>query len=219
MTTRINFNEKLDELQRMIVELGTKTIKSIEESSMAFIDQNIGMSQKIVDEDPNINRMESELYNYSALLIAEQQPVARDLRIILNAIRSGHVLERIADSAVHIAKSTIILHDEGYVKPIVDIPKMVKIALGMLKDAIDAYATYDTDKAREIAKRDIEVDNMYAYIFKELLTYMHEDPSKIEQCMTLLFICRRLERIADQTTHLCEGIIYVAEGKNLDLNT
>ena len=171
MTMRINFNEKLDELQRMIVELDTKTIKSIEESSLAFIDQNLEMSQKIVDEDPNINRMESELYNYSALLIAEQQLVARDFRIILNAKRSGHVLERIADSAVH------------------------------------------------IAKRDIEFDHMYAYIFKELLTYMHEDPSKIEQCMTLLFICRRLERIADQTTHLCGGIIYIAEGQILDLNT
>jgi phosphate transport system protein len=218
MTTRINFNEKLDELQRRVVELGTKTCKTVEDSIMAFIDHNVNMSQKIIDDDPNINIMESELYQSSALLIAEEQPVARDLRIILNAIRSGHVLERIADSGVHIAKSTIILQREGYVKPIVDIPKMAKIALGMLKDAIDAYATYDTERAREIAARDKEVDNMYAEIFKELLSYMHEDPSKIEQCMILLFICRRLERVADQTTHLCEGIIYVAEGQNLDLN-
>jgi phosphate transport system protein len=218
MATRINFTHKLDELQRLIVELGTKTSKTIEDSILAFIDKNIDVSQRIVDEDPSINRMEGDLYNYSALLIAEQQPVARDLRIILNAIRSGHVLERIADSAVHIAKSTIILHEKGYVKPVVDIPKMAKIVLGMLKEAIDAYSSYDTDQAQSIAARDKEVDDIYAMIFKELITYMHEDPSKIEQCMTLLFICRRLERIADQTTHLCEGIIYVSKGENVDLN-
>ena len=218
MTTRVNFDEKLNELQRMVVEMGMKTYKTIEDAISAFADQNVDVSQKIVDEDPSINQMEFEIYSSSTLLIAEEQPVARDLRTILNAIRTGHVLERVADSAVHIAKSTIILTKENYAEPLVDIPKMGKIVIGMLKDAIDSYASYDTNMALEIAERDKLVDDMYAGIFKELLTHMHEDSSKIEQCMTLLFICRRLERIGDQTTHICEGIIYVADARNVDLN-
>ena len=218
MTTRIHFNEKLDELQRTIVEMGAKTIKCIEDSILAFVDMDLETSEKIVEEDIALNEMEVIIYDSAAKLIAEEQPVARDLRIILNSIKGSHVLERIADSAVHIAKSTLLLSKEGYVKPLVDIPKMAKITMGMLKDAMDAYGSYDTEAARAIARRDEQVDALYAHIFKELLSYMHEDPGKIEQCMTLLFICRRLERIGDQTAHICEGVIYVAEGKDVDLN-
>jgi phosphate transport system protein len=218
VTTRIHFNEKLEELQRTIVEMGTKTIKSIEDAILAFVDMDLENSQRIVDEDIALNQMEVNIYDSSAKLIAEEQPVARDLRIILNTIKASHVLERVADSAVHIAKSTLLLAKEGYVKPLVDIPRMAKIVMGMLRDAVDSYTIYDTEAAREIANRDEQVDDIYAHIFKELITYMHEDPAKIEQCMTLLFICRRLERIGDQTTHICEGIIYVAEGRDVDLN-
>jgi phosphate transport system protein len=218
MATRIHFTEKLNELQRIIVEMGTKTVKAIEESILAFVDQDVKTSQRIISQDMSMNEMETFIYNSSAMLIAEEQPVARDLRIILNAIRSSHVFERIADSAVHIAKSTIILEKEGYMEPKIDIPKMAKIVIGMLKDAIDSFTTYDTKAAREIAKRDALVDELYKNIFKHLISCMHEDSSTINKCMTLLFICRRLERIGDQTTHICEGIIYVDEAENVDLN-
>jgi phosphate transport system protein len=218
MATRLHFSEKLNALQATLVEMGTKTIKAIENSIVAFIDKDVDLSQRIIDDDLKMNETETLIYNSSALLIAEEQPVARDLRTILNAIRASHVFERIADSAVHIAKSTIILENKGYVKPLVDIPRMAKTVITMLKDAVDSYSTYNTDAALEIAKRDSEVDAIYKEVFKQLLTCMHEDPSNIDTCMTLLFICRRLERIGDQTTHICEGVIYVANGENLDLN-
>jgi phosphate transport system protein len=218
MAMRLHFSEKLNALQASLIEMGTRTIKAVEDSIMAFVDKNTELSQRIIDEDLQMNEMETLIYNSSALLIAEEQPVARDLRTILNAIRASHVFERIADSGVHIAKSTIILEKKGYVKPLVDIPRMAKIVLTMLKDAVDSFSSYDTNAAREIAERDAEVDLVYREVFKQLLSCMHEDPANIDTCMTLLFICRRLERIGDQTTHICEGIIYVAEAENLDLN-
>ncbi|GEM_PF-5032951 len=163
-------------------------------------------------------RSEYEIINLFTLLIAEEQPVARDLRIIINAMRTSHSLGRMADNAVHISKSTITLTEQEYLKPLVQLPRMAEITVGMVKDAIDVFINPNEERAREIALRDKKVDTFYASIFKDLLSLMHEDTEKIEQCMILLFICRRLERVADHTTHICEGAVYVETGEHVYLN-
>ena len=218
MTIRLHYTEKMNELERTIMKMGCLVVKALERSMEALVNQDGGLANQVIKADRKINELEIDINNQCTRMIAEEQPVAKDLRIIINAFKMSHSLERIGDNAVHIAKSTIILSKEPYMKPLIDIPRMADIAIGMLKDSLDAYARLDCEIAIQISKRDIKVDDLYSQIFRELITYMHEDPSKISQAMTLLFICRRLERVADQSTHICEGVHFVAKAEHVELN-
>lgn len=218
MTTRIHYTEKINELERSIMKMGYLVVASLEKSMEALVNQNVDLADAVIEADREINELEIDINNQCIRMIAEEQPVARDLRTIINAFKMSHSLERIGDNGVHIAKSTIILSKEPYMKPLIDIPRMSDIAIGMLKDSLDSYSRLDFKAAVQISKRDIKVDELYSQIFRELVTYMHEDPGKISQAMTLLFICRRLERIADQSTHICEGVQFVAKAEYVELN-
>jgi len=218
MAARQHYGEKMNYLERTLIKMGTLVVQELQKSIEALKAQDAELAQRIIDSDININELETEINEQCLTLIAEEQPVARDLRIILNALKVSHGLERIGDNAVHIAKCTIKLSKETYIKPLIDIPRMAEIAIGMLNDSIDALVKLDPDKAVEISKRDQYVDEIYSQVFRELITYMHEDPSKISQSMTFLFICRRLERVADQSTHICEGVVFVAKGESSELN-
>lgn len=218
MAARQHYGEKMNYLERTLMKMGTLVVQELEKSIEALKNQDVDLSQKIIDSDINVNEIETDINEQCLTLIAEEQPVARDLRVILNALKVSHGLERIGDNAVHIAKSTIKLSQEKYIKPLIDIPRMAEIAIGMLNDSLDALVNLDAEKAVEISKRDQLVDEIYSQVFRELITYMHEDPSKISQSMTFLFICRRLERVADQSTHICEGVVFVAKGESSELN-
>lgn len=218
MTMRKHFSNMMNDLQRYIAEMGSLVVEALEQSIEALVNQDVKLAQEIIERDESINQLEIKIKDQCSLLIAEEQPVAGDLRMILNAIRISHSLERIGDDAVHVCKTTIILSKEMYMKPLIDIPVMAKIAIDMVKDALDVYKRFDVERAEEISKRDQRVDEIYSQVFRELLTYMHEDPSKISQAMSLLFVCRRLERVADQVTHICEGIVYVVTGEHVELN-
>jgi len=218
MTTRQHYSEKMNTLQRTIVHMGTLVVRALELSMQALMDQDEKIAGEIIESDQSINNLEIEINNQCTTLIAEEQPLAKDLRIILNAIRASHSLERIGDNAVHIAKSTILLSKEPYMKPLIDIPRMAEIAIAMVKESLDAYIQLNQEGAVEISRRDNRVDDIYSQIFRELITYMHEDPGKISQAMTLLFICRRLERVADHATHIWEGVVFVATGTHGELN-
>jgi phosphate transport system protein len=214
----MHYEEKMNELERTVVKMGSVVVSELERSMEAMINQDADLAKQIIDSDVEVNELELSINNQCTTIIAEEQPVARDLRIILNSLKISHILERIGDNAVHIAKSTIKLSHEPYMKPLIDIPKMAEIAIQMLKDSLDAYVKLDCDCAAEISRRDIKVDDLYSQIFRELVTFMHDDPSKISQAMILLFMCRRLERVADQSTHICEGTFFVARGKHVELN-
>ncbi len=218
MATRVHYTEKMNELERTTMKMGYLVVKALERSMEAMINQDVDLANQVIEADREINEIEIDINNQCTRMIAEEQPVAKDLRIIINAFKMSHGLERIGDNAVHIAKSTIILSGEPYMKPLIDIPRMADIAIGMLKDSLDAYTRLDCEVAAQISKRDIKVDELYSQIFRELITYMHEDPGKISQAMTLLFICRRLERVADQSTHICEGTYFVAKAEHVELN-
>jgi len=208
----------MNELERTIMKMGYLVVESLERSMEALVNQDVDLANGVIEADREINELEIDVNNQCTRMIAEEQPVAKDLRIIINAFKMSHSLERIGDNGVHIAKSTIILSKEPYMKPLIDIPRLADIAIGMLKDSLDAYARLECEVAIQISKRDVKVDELYSQIFRELITYMHEDPSKISQAMTLLFICRRLERVADQSTHICEGVHFVAKAEYIELN-
>ncbi|MBN2324678.1 MAG: phosphate signaling complex protein PhoU [Spirochaetes bacterium] len=217
MAIRRHYLEELEKLQKGIIEMGALTLKAFEQSVEAFRNHDVESARFIIANDEQINRLEVELNEKCAVLIAEEQPVAKDLRIILNAVRACYDLERIADNAVHVSKCTVNLAGESYIEPVKELMKMPEIVFGMLRDSLDVYLTLDTDKAREISMRDRQVDRLYRSLFGELVEYMHAHPDKIDQGLAILFLGRRFERIADHTTHICEGAVYTATGKHIEL--
>jgi phosphate transport system protein len=218
MPTRQHYYEELNKLQMRIKEMGTYVLKSLEQSYQALDSKNETLAHETIERDHMINKLELNIDEQCAILIAEEQPVARDLRLIINAMRTSHALERIADNAVHIAKGALRLSGEQYVKPLIDLRNVAEISIGMVKGSLDIFLSLDRAQAEEIARRDNEVDEIYAEFFKDCMFSMQEDPSRVAQALTLLFVCRRFERIADHATHICEGAIFVETGEYVDLN-
>jgi phosphate transport system protein len=218
MPTRQHYYEELNKLQMRIKEMGSYVLKALEQSYRAFSERDESLARETIDSDSAINKLELNIDEQCAVLIAEEQPVARDLRLIINAMRVGHTLERIADNAVHIAKGTLRLSGERDIMPVIDLKKVAEIAIGMVRDSLDVFLSLDRQQAVEIAKRDDAVDAIYADFFKDCLSSMQEDPDKVSKALTLLFVCRRFERIADHATHICEGAIFVETGEYVDLN-
>jgi phosphate transport system protein len=215
---RLHYAEKLDDLKKTVVLLGTMVVKSLESSFRALMGGDVELAKRVVREDERIDRIAAQIDDKCALIIAEEQPVARDLRLIVNAVHQGVTIERIGDSAVHVAKTTIRMADKSYTTIPDSIPEMAEISIGMVRDAVDAYVELDPERAREIATRDEKVDHLYTEVFRELGSAIRRDPGSIDQAMSLLFLIRRFERIADQSTHICEGIVFVVTGTREELN-
>jgi phosphate transport system protein len=218
MKTRQHFDDRLMELQKMVLRQGRLVQKQLENGLEAFLNKDLYSANKVIGEDEAINKLQRQIEDYCTLLIAEEQPVARDLRVIINSLHAAYVIERIGDNAVHIAKTTILLAKEDYLKCCFDIPEMGEIAKSMFRDALDVYAKHDVEEARKISSRDEKMDRIYANTFQELTNLADENPETTTLSMSLLFLIRRFERIADHTTHLCEGIIFVETGMREELN-
>jgi len=218
MPTRQHYYEELNKLQMRIKEMGTYVVKALEQSYSAFEKRDSALASETIERDRMINKLELGIDEQCAVLIAEEQPVARDLRLIINAMRTSHTLERIADNAVHIAKGALRLAGEPLVRPIVDLGRVANISIGMVRDSLDVFLSLDREQAKEIAGRDNEVDAIYARFFKDCVSSMQEDPAGVSQALTVLFVCRRFERIADHATHICEGAVFVETGEYVDLN-
>ncbi|HHY93027.1 MAG TPA: phosphate signaling complex protein PhoU, partial [Firmicutes bacterium] len=168
--------------------------------------------------DDLIDTMELDIENRCLRLLALQQPMASDLRVIGTALKIVTDLERMADHASDIAKVTIRLQGQPLIKPLVDIPRMATIARQMTRQSLDAFVQRDVNMALAMIESDHEVDHLYSQIFRELLTYMMEDPRTIQQATYLLFVGMYLERIADHATNLGEWIIYMVTGEKKELN-
>lgn len=216
--TRNYLDKDLENLQLLLLKMGSMVEESLTNSINALKKQNIELAQKVIDSDDDIDAMEIDIEDKCIKLIALQQPMATDLRIIATALKITTDLERIADHAVDIAKITKRLASEKYIKELIDIPRMAEIVTTMVRDSIDAYVEQDIEKAKEISKRDDQVDALYAQIFRELLLLMMEDPKKINQSTYFLFVSQYIERVADHVTNICEWIIYTVTGEHTDLN-
>ena len=148
-------------------------------------------------------------------LLATQTPLAVDLRLITSAMKINADLERIGDQAVNIAESVLVLIPQPPLKPLIDIPRMATIAEKMIRDALDAFVKKDAELARDVLRRDDEVDELKDQVFRELLTYMMADPGTIQRALSLILISRNLERIADHATNIAEDVIFIAEAKDV----
>lgn len=216
--TRQNFDEELDSLNHDLIRMGGAVEKQIDNCITALAKQDDKLALQILDNDDVIDRMETDIEAKCVKIIARQQPLAMDLRKVFTTIKLVTDLERIADYAVDIAKITIRLKNEEYIKPLIDIPKMADIVQKMIKDSLDAYVRLDVDAAQSAGRMDDDVDDIYRDVFQELLGIMAEDPSTVVQGTQFLFVCKFLERIGDHVTNICEWIIYLVTGEHRNLN-
>jgi phosphate transport system protein len=173
---------------------------------------------KIIEDDGQINLMEEEINDKAILLIAQQAPVAIDLRRVIVAIKISSDLERVGDLAVNIAKSVIRIGSKDLIKPIEEIPRMAEMANKMVADSLKAYDDEDVSFAKKVAQLDDEVDETYGRLVQELLELMTKKPEYTPQITQLSFICRHVERVADHSTNISEHLLYLVKGRRYDLN-
>ena len=203
----------MQELQEEMLSLGSMVDKAVARSVEALSAQNVEQAQSVILYDEQINNLRWKIENECTLVIATQAPLARDLRYIFAIAHIATELERMADYAQGIAKLTIQTANVPLLKPLTDLPRMANLGRELLGEALDAFVEQDADKAREIAARDDEVDDLYDQVYRELLTFMISDPSTVPRATHLLWIAHNLERIADRVTNICERTIFSVTGK------
>ena len=210
-----HFDEELKQLKEKLLRMSSLVEEAISSSIKALVDRDPQLAEKVKKSDDTINMLEIEIDDLSLRLLALHQPQASDLRFITSAMKINNDLERMGDLAVNIAQVVKYLMKAPALKPISDISKMAKAAQRMLKDSLNSFVNNDSQLAKDVCKRDDEVDNLNHEIFMELLTYMLEDQKTIEQAVDLILVARHLERIADHSTNICEDVIYIIEGKTI----
>jgi phosphate transport system protein len=218
MSTRANFDNQLSELKKLLLEMARKSENAIKEAMYALINQDLEKAEAIIKSDDIIDELEHEINTKSIVLIAKESPVATDLRRIIVALKVSSEIERIGDLAVNIAKSTLHIGREKHIKEIIDIPKMMEMALGMLSESLTAFISEDVNLARQSAGKDDQVDAMYGKLIQELMGYIQMSPTNINQITQLAFVARYIERLADHTTNIAENVIFLVTGKHHDLN-
>ena len=205
------FEEELEHLKQTILVMAGLVERTLEDVAKALVEQDVERAQEIIRRDDEVDRLEIEIDRLATEFIARHQPTATDLRFVIVAIKLGPELERIADDAVNVAQRVLHLAKEPLLKPLIDLPRMLALAQAMVTDAITAYVNRDPIAAREIIRRDDEVDSLYWQIFRELLTFMMEDPSSISRAIDLILVARFIERMADQATNIAEEVVYLVE--------
>ncbi len=179
----------------------------------SLIERDSDLARLVVQSDEQVDALELEIDKQCVDFLALRQPLAIDLRFITSSIKITNNLERMGDLAVNIAERVIPLSQEPQLKPLIDIPRMATITQTMVKDSIDAFVNRDTELARSVYQRDSTVDAMNDQIFRELLTYMMQDPANITRAVHLILITRHLERIADHSTNIAEEVVYIVKAK------
>ena len=209
---RVNFDRDLRELQNELLHLGGMVEKAIAKALDALKNRDLDLAREVIDDDDAIDAKRFEIEEECIDLIATQQPLAGDLRILITALHVSVELERIGDYAEGIAKICVAMGDEPPLKPLIDIPRMGDHSMDMLRRSLDAFVYRDTDAAHQVWEDDDVVDGLYEQVYRELLTYMMADHSAIRRATYLLWIAHDLERIADRTTNIAERVIFLVTG-------
>jgi phosphate transport system protein len=210
-----SYDEELDRLSKMIVEMGGLAESQLAAAIEAVTRRDSELATRVIQDDDKVDQLERDLDNLAIRLLALRQPMARDLREIVAALKIAADIERICDYAANVAKRSIALAQSPPVQLVYALPRMAHLALLLIKDVIDAYVARDADKAIRVWNRDEELDEMYSSVFREFLTYMMEDPRNIGACTHLLFMAKNIERIGDHATNIAENLYYLVHGTPL----
>jgi len=208
----------LAEIQEEMLVMADMVESAIQRSIQALKGRDVALARQVIADDVKINLKRYNTEERCLELIATQQPLAGDLRTIVAVLYMIVDLERIGDHAEGIAKIVVMLADEPPLKPYIDLPRMADIAVDMLRESLEAFKHRDAERARVVMNRDDEVDALYDQVYRELLTYMIEDPHTIERATHLIWVGHNLERMADRVTNICERVIYLVTGKVEELN-
>ena len=211
-----SFDEQLKLLKHLIVQMGGLAEEELENAITALTRRDTALAESTVGSDKRLDGLEQEVANLAVRILALRQPMASDLREIVSALKISSDLERMGDYAKNVAKRAIALNQLPPVKPAGSIPRMARLVQGIIKDTLDSYVERDAERAVDAWRRDEEVDEMYTSIFRELLTYMMEDPRNITPCTHLLFIAKNIERIGDHATNIAEIVHYLVLGQQID---
>jgi len=213
MGMRTAFHKKLREIQDDILAMGSMVSKAMLRSIDALKNRDLELAHRIIADDQKINGKRFEIEEKCIQLIATQQPMAGDLRMIIAILNITTEIERIGDYAVGIGRIVIMIGDEPPLKPLVDIPRMAEQTVGMLQRSLDAFLNRDAEAAKEVANEDDMVDQLYDQVFRELLTFMAEDPKTITRATRLMWTAHNLERAADRVTNICERVVFIVTGR------
>jgi phosphate transport system protein len=212
---RHHFEADLQALRNQLLTMGGLVEERVHRAVQALIHRREEEAERIIATDKEINDLQMDIDNRCLKLLATQTPLAVDLRLITSAMKINADLERVGDQAVNIAENVLVLLPQPPLKPLIDIPRMAAIAEKMVRDALDAFVKRDAELARDVLRRDDEVDGLKDQLFRELLTYMMADPGTIQRALALILISRNLERIADHATNIAEDVIFIAEAKDV----
>jgi len=210
-----SYDEELQRLDNAIAQMGGLAESQLGAAIEAVIKRDSDIATEVIEGDVQVDTLERDIESLVTRLLALRQPMARDLRQSIAALKIASDLERIGDYAANVAKRSIALNQTPPVKPVYAIPRMGRLCQAMIKDVLDAYVERDADKALAVWLRDEELDEMYTSLFRELLTYMIEDPRNITACTHLLFMAKNIERIGDHATNIAETLYFMVHGTPL----
>ena len=210
-----HFQEELEQLKTRLLEMGGLAEDRVRSAVRAMVDRDPALVEKVLVSDTAINQLHIEIDDRCFKLLALHQPMAVDLRAIVSAVKINTDLERVGDLAINIAEAVGRYLQHPPVKELIDIPRMADIAQSMLRDALDAYVRRDIALAQDVLNQDDELDALKTQVFRELLTYMLQDPTTIEPALDLILISRHLERIGDHATNVAEDVIFMVSARDV----
>ena len=220
-TTRVDhtakaFDTDLQEITRKVAEMGGLVEQQIADAVSALVGRDLEMGERVIAMDPQVDNMQREIEEKAILTIARRQPMAVDLREVVGAMRVCNDLERIGDHAKHLGKRVVALDGDFYPQKLIrGVEHMAELVSAQLKQVLDSYASRDLTAALTVWKSDEEVDSMCTSLFRELFTYMMEDPRNITFCMHLMFCAKDIERMGDHATNIAETVYYMIEGRQI----
>jgi phosphate transport system protein len=215
MNLRLHFHEKLNNLKMDVLTMGGLVEEAIGKAIHALVKNDHALAESIIKDDENINEKEKTIESQCIIILATEQPVASDLRLIISILKTIRDLERIGDYAAHLAKA-IVNFEAGSLSQHDNIGKITEVCISMLKDTLTAFSHGNVELAEKVKEQDDIVDSMYLQLFKELLGNMRNDPEHIKQVSALLLVAKYLERLADHITNICEEIVFMCTGKRKD---
>jgi phosphate transport system protein len=210
-----SFEQQLGQLRSSVLEMGGLVEEQIGQAIRALIARDEALARATIERDHTVNRYDVEIDDLCLKLLALHQPAARDLRLITTALKITTDLERIGDMATHIAERALELAAELPIKPYIDIPRMADLAREMLHRSLDAFVREDTELALDVCNSDDAIDHLHEQLFRELLSYMVENPATVSRAMRLLFVSKYLERVGDHATNIAEMVIFMAKGRSI----
>jgi len=209
------YEEELSKLREEILYMGGMIEDQIQKSIKSLVERDSKLAELIIERDHEVNRLDVDIDDICVRLLALHQPAGRDLRFITTGLKITTDLERIGDMAVNICERALELNLEPQLKPYIDIPRMARVAQRMIRESLDAFVREDTELALKVCKDDEEVDQLNSQIFREVVTFMIDDPHTINRAIKISSISKYLERIADHATNIAEMVIFMVKGKSI----